>query len=166
MKTRLVVIVTAATLAAVGAIACEGRDRGTPAEAPAAQRREDTSVYGRYLAIQAALAADSLAGVADAASAIARGVRADTTGTMLPAVAEQAEAVAQAADLAAAREAFKLLSESLIESLASLPEKDRYYVVDCPMAKGRWLQDSKTIANPYYGKSMLRCGEISETSKE
>jgi len=28
------------------------------------------------------------------------------------------------------------------------------------MAKGSWLQSGKEIKNPYYGKSMLACGEI------
>jgi hypothetical protein len=28
------------------------------------------------------------------------------------------------------------------------------------MVQKSWLQKGQTIANPYYGKSMLTCGEI------
>jgi membrane fusion protein, copper/silver efflux system len=40
------------------------------------------------------------------------------------------------------------------------------YRAVCPMVQGRdgyWLQDEETIANPYYGEAMLRCGWIEET---
>ena len=35
----------------------------------------------------------------------------------------------------------------------------------CPMAKAYWLSDNATVKNPYYGKSMLTCGKVSETLK-
>lgn len=135
------------------------KNTATAAQAPAGE-----SVYTRYIEIQTALAADSMEGVADAAHAIARAIRAGSAEGVPPAVADQAEAVAKAEDLSAAREAFKLLSGSLIESLPSHGEKSRYHVVHCPMAKASWLQDTKAIANPYFGKSMLSCGTISVTS--
>lgn len=35
------------------------------------------------------------------------------------------------------------------------------YVIHCPMAPepGLWIQESEKISNPFFGKSMLRCGE-------
>ena len=35
-----------------------------------------------------------------------------------------------------------------------------YYVVNCPMLKKDWVQNSEKIANPYGGKEMASCGEI------
>jgi hypothetical protein len=35
----------------------------------------------------------------------------------------------------------------------------------CPMAKGYWLSDNSAVKNPYYGKSMLTCGKVTETLK-
>lgn len=29
----------------------------------------------------------------------------------------------------------------------------------CPMANAKWIQKTGSIKNPYYGKSMLECGE-------
>ncbi len=46
-------------------------------------------------------------------------------------------------------------------------ETGNHYLAYCPMAfndKGAyWLQIEEPISNPYFGASMLRCGEIRET---
>ena len=37
------------------------------------------------------------------------------------------------------------------------------YVMNCPMKKVNWLDDSNTVKNPYYGKAMLTCGSVKKT---
>lgn len=37
------------------------------------------------------------------------------------------------------------------------------YLDYCPMKKANWLSSEKDIKNPYYGSSMLTCGNIVET---
>lgn len=114
----------------------------------------------QYIKIQVALAADSLKGVPEAAAAIAVAAK-DAKGAIPEAVVPQAEALAKANNIEAAREAFKPLSASLIAALASQNEKSgHFYEAFCPMANASWLQTDKKIANPYYGKNMLTCGEI------
>jgi Cu(I)/Ag(I) efflux system membrane fusion protein len=121
------------------------------------------SVYTHYLKIQGELAKDSLAGVGENANAIAKAVRGDETKTLPPAVAEQAETVAKAKDIAAAREAFKPLSKSLIKYLAdNKVPKGTYYEVYCPMARASWLQANKDVNNPYMGKEMAGCGIVKD----
>jgi hypothetical protein len=39
------------------------------------------------------------------------------------------------------------------------------YQAYCPMKKMYWLSKESTIRNPYYGKMMLNCGNITETIK-
>lgn len=119
------------------------------------------SVLDNYAKIEAALANDSLTGVPEAAQSISKLV-AGYDMKMLPApVATQADALAKAKDLAAARDAFKPLSTSLISYLSKEKvQTGRYYAAYCPMAKASWLQTDKAIKNPYYGKSMLTCGQI------
>lgn len=118
------------------------------------------SVYDHYLKIQTDLANDSLKGVSDEATAIAKAVQGDEM-KMLPAVVgTEAEAVAKASDLKSAREAFKPLSDSLIKYLADHHAKDAYVEVYCPMAKASWLQADKNVNNPYLGQGMPTCGEI------
>ena len=129
----------------------------TAAQAPAGPI---ASVLANYDRIQASLAGDSLAGVADAAGAIAKLAASDPAKALPAEIAAQAGALAQAQDLAAARESFKQLSASLISFLERRHVGTGYLVVYCDMAKASWLQKETTVRNPYYGKSMLKCGEV------
>ena len=69
-----------------------------------------------------------------------------------------AQAAANTGDIAATRERFKPLSE--LATKMELP-KD-YAVALCPMYKGgsKWVQKKGTLANPYFGKTMLTCGSF------
>ena len=119
------------------------------------------SVYDHYLAVQRELAKDSLKGVGEDATAIAKSVRGDDMKMLPVDVADQAETLAKASDLKMARAAFKPLSASLVKYLADHKAgKGVYHEVYCPMAKASWLQTEKEVRNPYYGKSMLDCGTL------
>ena len=121
-------------------------------------------VYASYLKIQAALAKDSLDGVAQNAGVIAKAAEGDSAKLLPADTAKQAAALAKAANLSAAREAFKPLSKSFIACLADAKVQTGQYVeAYCPMADASWLQTGKTVSNPYYGKSMSTCGEIKRT---
>ncbi len=114
----------------------------------------------QYVKIQTALAADSLKGVSEAAAAIAATAK-EKPGELPEATAAQAEAVGKASDLKAARAALKPLSATLIAAASASKEKTgHYYEAFCPMANAAWIQADKKVANPYYGASMLTCGEI------
>lgn len=109
------------------------------------------AVVKAYLPIASALAADDLAQAQNAAATLARQAKADG----MTAVYRPALAVIHAGDLAAAREAFKSLSNEV----TPLVENNKDYVVmHCPMAKADWVQTDATVRNPYYGKAMLSCG--------
>lgn len=56
------------------------------------------------------------------------------------------------------RESFKKLSAVYIEN-AKKSDMKGLMVTECPMAKAKWIQKEGKIANPYYGKSMLECGQ-------
>ncbi len=76
--------------------------------------------------------------------------------------------IISATSLEEARETFEILSESIIETMEGFqPGHITYYVDYCPMAldnKGAyWLSETEEILNPYFGESMLRCGEITKT---
>lgn len=119
------------------------------------------SVYDNYITVQGALAQDSLKRVSTAATAMAKAIQADSMKRLSPKVAQQAEALAQAKDLPTARDAFKSLSDSLIQHLKEQKvPAGSYYVAYCPMAKASWLQTGKTILNPYMGTSTVHCGQI------
>jgi len=121
------------------------------------------SVYDNYLAIQKELAKDSLKGVDEHASAIAKAIKGDEMKMLSPDVAKQAITLAQAKDLKAAREAFNPLSASLVKYLAdNKAGKGTYHGAYCPMVKASWLQKETQIRNPYMGKEMLTCGTLKD----
>ncbi len=113
------------------------------------------SALTHYVAAQEALAADDLDQ--------ARQALQDLVQSANPTLKPLAEKAASAADIAAVRVAFKPLSEEVRKG--QIPEG--YVVAYCPMADGdkgaHWVQkDQPQIANPYFGASMLRCGEFKE----
>lgn len=109
-----------------------------------------------YATIQRALAGDTLDGVAAAADGLAARLKDDAV------VQRETAAIKAAGSIAEARKAFKPLSEHFIALLQAQPEKKGYYVANCPMAPGSWVQLEPSLRNPYYGASMLRCGTIRE----
>ncbi len=60
------------------------------------------------------------------------------------------------------RESFKSLSMEMIKYVNEFHSKiidtRKAYTFFCPMANGRWLQESDKIGNPYHGSEMFRCG--------
>lgn len=119
-----------------------------------------TSVVDPYLRIQAALAADTLDGVKTEAASIVKA--AGSMGQGGAAIRRAAAELQAAGTMAAARDAFGKLSNALIahgtSNKGSLGPATR--MAYCPMEKQYWLQKGTTIANPYAGKRMLRCGEF------
>ena len=79
-------------------------------------------------------------------------------------------AVADAGDIAAARAKFALLSEEMAAVLARFGVAEgTLFKAWCPMAfdnrGASWIQRGEEINNPYFGETMLRCGEIKEVLK-
>ncbi|PIV80819.1 hypothetical protein COW53_07685 [bacterium CG17_big_fil_post_rev_8_21_14_2_50_64_8] len=122
-----------------------------------------------YLAIQTALAGDSLDQVSEHAAALKNLAGAalkekDNQGDpsdhgSASAAAAATDQLAKATNLEQARRAFGELSDALVES-GDLVLVDGLKVAYCPMAKRHWLQTGDQISNPYYGSRMLRCGNF------
>lgn len=111
-----------------------------------------------YLRIHSQLAEDSIDGVAQDAAEIER--NAAVFGAAASTVAAHAGRLGKAGDLKAARAAFGPLSDVVVGEFekrqARVPGVQAMY---CPMADKPWLQRGGAVRNPYYGKSMLTCGE-------
>jgi membrane fusion protein, copper/silver efflux system len=169
--------------------AMPGHQHGEPAAAPrraAAHHQQDVPeeflfslkpVYGAHLEAQQALAADDFPrfhiAQDDLDAALervrTRGVVGEPLGlwrrieTRLRAHADH---ITQTDDIEEARELFEHQAVAMLEladrfgHLGVVP----YYRAYCPMAfddrGAEWLQMGEEIANPYFGASMLRCGEI------
>ncbi len=63
-------------------------------------------------------------------------------------------------NLAQAREQFFELSKPIIAELKRNPAiRKSAFAYKCTMANKTWAQGKKEVRNPYYGKSMQKCGE-------
>jgi Cu(I)/Ag(I) efflux system membrane fusion protein len=77
-------------------------------------------------------------------------------------------AIQKATDIDDARKAFETLSNELIAVVKQfdISENQQLFRIYCPMSfnnKGAdWLQADNEIRNPYFGASMLKCGEVTE----
>ena len=112
-----------------------------------------------YFRIQSTLSDDKTDGVAADAAAIA--TSAATLGDAGKPIALAAQELGAAADLGAARVAFSKLSDAVVTYSENTKTSagDGVTAMYCPMAKKQWLQKGEKVSNPYYGKSMLTCGE-------
>lgn len=114
-----------------------------------------SSLLQNYVTAQRALAADDSEKAGAAFRALSEEVEAE--------LKEVALMAAESGDIAVERKAFKTLSDWLLET--DLPKG--YVVAYCPMAdegKGAsWIQKDGDIANPYFGKEMQDCGEVTRT---
>jgi len=136
-----------------------------PSPPPAGEVGAWSDAFTAYLSIQSALAGDTVQGVAHQAEALmhalhglaGKGITEDQIRRV------QAElAGLKSGDLQRARGGFGPISEVMLE-LARGPGRtiagelglSGYH---CPMSHANWLQHGE-VANPYFGASMLRCGE-------
>jgi membrane fusion protein, copper/silver efflux system len=69
-------------------------------------------------------------------------------------------------DISKLRKVFHYLSDQIISNTNSIDRDNGLNVAFCPMAfdntGASWVQKGDRINNPYFGASMLRCGEITE----
>lgn len=119
-----------------------------------------------YFKLQAALAADDLAGAGDSVRAMM-----EVTGHAGP-LPELLHGLLGADKLDALREpAFAQLSNAMIAALKKEPAALEVAVIHmhCPMAADNrgadWLQPTDELRNPYFGAAMLTCGKMVERLK-
>jgi Cu(I)/Ag(I) efflux system membrane fusion protein len=133
-------------------------------------------VYAAYFRAQEALADDDLGGFGVAADelrlALGRVGEVALTGGALGdwrRAAAKLRVESESTSIDAARERFETMSEGIVslERRFGHLGDQTWRLAHCPMAfdfKGAdWLQRGEVIDNPYFGASMLRCGEIRGT---
>jgi Cu(I)/Ag(I) efflux system membrane fusion protein len=81
------------------------------------------------------------------------------------------EELSKTNDLEVFRQHFAILSENILEMTESFGLlKEKTYKQFCPMAMGdkgaNWLSEIEDIRNPYFGSTMLGCGEVKETYRK
>ncbi|MEQ9616546.1 MAG: efflux RND transporter periplasmic adaptor subunit [Phycisphaerales bacterium] len=154
----------------------EGEVGGAKADVPVEFIHSLKPVYAAYLDAQEALADDSLERFSRSAKDLrtALGLVEDSRliGEPLGAwrrAATKLRSESTFDDIETARQRFEAMSEGVIALLETFGHmgSDDWRLAHCPMAFDNagadWVQRGETIDNPYFGETMLRCGEIRET---
>ncbi len=114
------------------------------------------------------LAADDLAGYRQQLPAVRTALDAFLSGDPNAAKGPLAgfkDALADRSDLKAAREDFVKVSTAVADLVRAnnLQQTAKLHVFECPMApvvgKGRWIQRTADLKNPFFGPAMLTCGQ-------
>ena len=80
------------------------------------------------------------------------------------ALIKDAATISDSKDLEKQREVFANFSANMYALAKSLKlTAEPVYYQYCPMKKAYWLSSDKAIKNPYYGSTMLSCGQVHET---
>lgn len=149
-------------------------------QAPEEFKAQLSGVLAGYLNVQKALAGDDLEAAKKGADGTMKALSKVDMKLLegeahmkwmksLKALQEHAGKISAAGDIKTARAEFKPLSDAMIEVIACFGASGKapVYRIHCPMAfehKGAdWLQADKETRNPYYGSSMLKCGDLVET---
>ncbi|UCF77863.1 MAG: efflux RND transporter periplasmic adaptor subunit [Candidatus Eiseniibacteriota bacterium] len=138
-----------------------------------------TPLYDAYFKTQMALANDELETAKKGFAELASGVESTDMGLfageahapwmkMSGALTAASKTGKSAKEIETARDAFFHVSLAIIDLHDAFGHAtgDTYYLVFCPMARdnegAHWLQKEDVVWNPFYGESMLRCGEIKQ----
>ena len=135
------------------------------------------SLLNNYYEIKSALvnsdaakAASAATGFVNAAKSVDMKALSENDRKALIAVQEKlkadAQSIASSDKIDAQRKAFASLSGNIYTLAKSVKlSADKIYQQYCPMKKMYWLSDEAAIKNPYYGKTMLTCGNVTDTLK-
>lgn len=138
-----------------------------------AQSKKDPQVsklYQNYIAIKSALASDDADKTSKAAAEFIKTASIidykQISEGNLNILRKDATAISEARNISAQRETFFNLSDNMIALTKEFKlSENPIYVQYCPMADGSWLSDEKKIVNPYYGSTMLSCGNVKSEIK-
>jgi Cu(I)/Ag(I) efflux system membrane fusion protein len=142
-------------------------------------RDQITTVVDAYFQVKNALVADNLAEAQKSLGAIDQSLAKVNMGLvegqahdlwmgLLQGMKDARSKMGTAKELEEARKHFSMLSFHILEMTETFGvNKDAVYKDYCPMAFGDqgayWLSERKDITNPYFGASMLTCGEVKQT---
>src|SRR5690554_5212976 len=147
-------------------------------EVPLKFQNQLKAVFDNYMVIEKALVNDNAETPKTAASALLKSIK-NVDMTLVkeePAhsrwmlldkeLQESALAISKTSDIKEQRDHFIHLSAHLINAVKTFGINQKVYVDYCPMVNNDvgafWLSTEEEILNPYFGASMLRCGEITD----
>jgi len=147
---------------------------------PAKFRQSLEPIYAAYFVVWGGLKEDQAEVAAGGYHALHQALTGVETGLLTPAkqrawktieepLMMRSMAAMKESNIEELRKHFEAVSEAALamERTFGHTGKSSHYEMFCPMAMenrgASWLQESDTLLNPYFGASMLQCGEVRET---
>lgn len=134
------------------------------------QDKNITTLYQHYISLKNALAADNPDEASKTALSFIKtagiiDVKLISEGN-INTLRKDASAISDTRSISKQRDFFFNLSDNMIEIAKKFKLSDQsVFVQYCPMAEGSWLSNENKIINPYYGKTMLSCGNVKSEIK-
>ncbi|AZA57602.1 DUF3347 domain-containing protein [Chryseobacterium shandongense] len=140
------------------------------ASAQSKKNAQVSVLYQNYISIKSALASDDPEKASKAAFQFIKSTSEFNNKIIsekeLSMLKRDAKTIADSINISVQRKSFYQLSDHMIALTKEFKvSQNPVYVQYCPMAEGSWLSDESKIVNPYYGKSMLSCGNVKSTIK-
>lgn len=146
-------------------------------EVPNAFKEQLAGVFAEFFKLQSALADDNAKDAKSAGAAMVKSLQGVDMKLLendahmawmndLTAIKDGAEKIAAESSLASQRKSFESLSKTMANAAMAyaISFVEQAVVMNCPMAfdsKGAdWLQLGEAVRNPYFGKSMIGCGDV------
>ncbi|MBD0833436.1 efflux RND transporter periplasmic adaptor subunit [Aestuariibaculum sediminum] len=86
--------------------------------------------------------------------------------TYLELIKSNATLIHKASDIEVQRKHFEIVSNAFISAVQTFGINEKVYLEYCPMANNNkgayWLSNEDKVLNPYFGASMLTCGEVKQ----
>ena len=125
-----------------------------------------TKLLNNYINVKNALVSADEKGATKAISTLYESIKAESNFAEKEVLLKATEKMSKANGIEKQRAVFNDVSTTIwkVVKKADKVEQPVYYQY-CPMKKAYWLSKEKEIKNPYYGSSMLTCGNVAETKK-
>jgi hypothetical protein len=132
-------------------------------------------VTSAYFAVKNGLTNDNLTGTKAAAKDLLAAITAVKPGSLsasqktvwtanLAKLQFDSKHISEAPSIEHQREHFASLSKNMAVVVKGLKSNTAVvYEQYCPMKKASWLSETASVKNPYYGKKMLTCGQVTQT---
>lgn len=128
--------------------------------------RSQSQLLNSYYDIKNALVNSDAATASAKANEFIKASESINIVTLKDKLISDAKLIATAKDIQAQRNYFASLSLNFYSLAKQIKLSDEsIYQAYCPMKKMYWLSNEKEIKNPYYGKMMLTCGNVTDTIK-
>lgn len=127
---------------------------------------QDTGhLLNNYIHVKNALVSSNGKAASEAIGTFYQALKAEADFPQKAVMLKAAEKLNKAGDsLEKQRAAFNDVSTVMWKLVKGADNVDQpVYYQYCPMKKAYWLSREKEIKNPYYGSSMLTCGNVAET---